>query len=99
MSKPVAQIGNLTSGHVGYPPHPIVGMGGSNVFIEGVLVAVEGDTVAAHCVLTNPPECHAGTLTPSETGVYVGGKKIAFLGATVDCGSIVIQSAKTVFVG
>ena len=70
--------------------------GGAAVYVEGLLVAVNGDGVAPHVPLV-PPHISASMIA-SSNNVYSGGIPIVRLGNSATCGHTSTGCSKT-FVG
>lgn len=104
-SKGVTTVGDKTTGHGPYKPRATkpapAGGNGNNVYVDGKLVNTVDSTWAPH---TPPPnDVHANQdnqLTTSGSGtVYVGGKKVARIGDTVDGADKIAGGSGTVFAG
>lgn len=57
---PIAVVGQLTTGHDGFPPTTAL-QGSPNVYVTGLSVVREGDAYAPH---TNGEETHVGLAAP-----------------------------------
>lgn len=92
----VTRLGDITTGHDGFPPRPSV-EASTDVFVDGLGVVRVGDSYAVHCNST--PSCHDGRLLQGSPTVFVNGKPMGRVGDPVDCGDTVAEGAETVFCG
>lgn len=78
-----ARLGDLSTGHDGYPPRPAV-EASSNVFIDGVGAVRVGDHYDFH----NKPVGvnHNGVVASGSTTVFVNGQGLAREGDPIDDG-------------
>lgn len=90
----VARLGDLCSGHAGFPPRPN-DQGSPNVFVNGLPVHRQGDHWTIHC----KSGCHDSTLASGSGTVFVNGKAVGRIGDPVACGSVVAEGSDNVFVG
>lgn len=89
-----SRLGDMTNGH-GFPPKPIVS-GSSNVFINGIPAARQGDTTPIHCL---GPICHSGAIAMGSTTVFINGKPAARMGDPDCCGDTMGFGSSNVFIG
>jgi uncharacterized Zn-binding protein involved in type VI secretion len=87
----IARLGDICTGHGGWPPRPIVSAS-PKVRVDGIPVARVGDSLASH---TNPaiPETHAGTISSGNSKVRADGIPIARIGDSVSCGGAVASGS------
>ena len=90
----IARLGDYCTGHTGYPPRPCI-EASSNVFVNGLGAAREGDYWDIHC---NGDSCHAGYLI-GNTGnnVYINDFRCGISGDWISCGSRVSGSSFNVY--
>jgi len=93
----VSRLGDVCTGHGGWPPRPIVSAS-PNVFCNGIPVARQGDSLASH---TNPaiPETHGGNVSGGSSTVFVNGRPLARIGDSVSCGGSIAAGSGNVFAG
>lgn len=96
MTRPVARIGDLCTGHENWPPRPAVG-GSGDVFVNSIGVHREGDGWAVHC--NSKPQCHDSILDEGSSTVFVNNLEVGRIGDPVACGSAVAQGSPNVFFG
>lgn len=92
---PVTRLGDLCTGHGGYPSRDSV-EGSGDVLINGIPAHRKGDGWAVHCI---PTACHAGALAEGSGSVFVNGRPLGRIGDPVDCGSSVQTGSPDVFAG
>jgi uncharacterized Zn-binding protein involved in type VI secretion/predicted double-glycine peptidase len=84
---------DLCKGHDGCPPRAFAAYNySSNVFAEGFEVAREGDSLHPHGCPKHPP--HAAKVTAGYPSVTVNGKRVAYVGACVDCASQIVNTGR-----
>lgn len=99
MGRGVACVGDMTSGHDGYPGTPII-TGSNTMFCDGKGVACKGDKCAEH----NKPKVsnHTPVITGGSTFFTVDGKPVAVVGSEVagNCNSsnVIIEGSDTLIV-
>lgn len=93
----VTRLGDIDTGHGGWPPRPSVA-GSPNTFVNGLPVVRQGDAFDLH---TDPsiPETHGGVLSGGSGSVFVNGIPIGRIGDAVSCGSVVAVGSGNVFAG
>ena len=91
----VTRLGDLCTGHGGYPPRPSTSAS-TKVFASGKGVVRVGDSYAVHC---SGPSCHPGTAQQGSSKVYASGQQKMRVGDPIDCGSKVAQGSSKVFIG
>ena len=94
MGMPISKAGDTSLGHV-FSPSPITPTT-TNVTAMGSPVHVVGDPIAVH-VLGN--SAHAGTIGLGSTTVMAGGKGVARMMDSGDCGAMVSGTGGTILVG
>ncbi|WP_413110582.1 type VI secretion system PAAR protein [Thaumasiovibrio sp. DFM-14] len=77
------KLGDIGSGHGGYPPTPVCG-GSSNVFYDGLPAGRVGDPLILHAKPKSPP--HGRSIASGSSSVFVNGKAAAKSGDSVTCG-------------
>ena len=95
---PCSLTGDMSIGHAGFSPAPITPIGGAaaKVLVMGVIPHVADDVIGAH-VLGN--SAHGGKVAEVSSSVEAGGKGVARLMDTGDCGSLILGTGATVMVG
>lgn len=88
----VVRLGDLCSGHSGYPPRASI-EASTNVYVNNKGVVRVGDKFAIHC----SGDCHDGTQQTGSAFVFVNGKAMARVNDTIDCGSTDAQGSDNVF--
>ena len=94
---PASVAGDQSMGH-GFSPSPITPTGGASakLLITGKVPHVQNDPVTVHCL---GQAAHAGTLLNVSKTVLAGGKGIARVMDTSDCGCTIAGTAGTVLIG
>ena len=94
---PASVAGDQSMGH-GFSPSPITHTGGTaaKLLITGKVPHVQSDPVTVHVL---GQAAHAGTLLNVSKTVLAGGKGIARVMDTGDCGCVIQGTAGTVLVG
>jgi len=92
----VALLNDICSGHGCFPPR-VNDVASSDVFIEGRGVHRQSDHWTTHCCPNHG--CHDSILSVGSSSVYVNGLQCARIGDPIECGSIVMTGASTVFCG
>jgi uncharacterized Zn-binding protein involved in type VI secretion len=64
----------------------------ANVSAEGFKVAREGDALKTHGCSAHPP--HGARVTAGYPSVTVNGRRVAYVGAAVDCPSHIIETGR-----
>jgi len=95
MTKAVAYLGGLGSGHGNFPPRPSI-EASTDVFVNGIGVHRVGDAYAEHC---DSDTCHDSVLATGSSTVFVNGKAIGRIGDNIACGSTVAEGSPDVFAG
>lgn len=96
MSRPAARLGEMCTGHNGYPPRPNV-QGSPDVFFNGRPAHRQGDTYSIHCKPKGG--CHGSVLASGSKTVYTNGRQQGRQGDPVACGSLVATGSPDIFVG
>ena len=91
---PASIAGDMSIGHA-FSPSPIT-PSTTTATIMGSIPHVAGDVIGVH-VLGN--SAHGGTILNVSTSVFIGGKGVARLMDTGDCGAQILGSAATVLIG
>ncbi len=87
-----------TTTHPPALPGVISGPGASNVLIEGLAAAVEGDSVT--CSFPPPPgNTHVSTFKSGSLTVRIGGRAAIRVGDSAACGASVVRGATRVRIG
>lgn len=86
------RVGDMCSGHDGYPPRPCVS-GSNNVFINKLPAHRTGDAWASHCKRS----CHTSVMAAGSPTVFVNGIPMARNGDPVVCGSVAVGGSGDVF--
>lgn len=95
MAQAVTRLGDMDTGHAGFPPRPSTSAS-PNVFVNGLGVHRVGDTWGSHC---DPNSCHTGTLAAGSPTVFANGLAIGRVGDPVSCGGTVDTGSGNVFSG
>ncbi|WGW01284.1 type VI secretion system PAAR protein [Vibrio sp. YMD68] len=82
-----ALVGDIGSGHDGFPPTPIIS-GSSTVKIDGRAVARQGDPLEPHDK-PKPPK-HPRAIKEGSKTVIIDGKPAARVGDAISCGGIIV---------
>jgi len=90
----VTRLGDLTTGHVPFPPTPSIAAS-ADVFVNGLGVVRVGDAYQSHC----SGSCHVGVLQTGSPTVFVNGLPIGRVGDPVSCGDFVGMGSMNVFAG
>ena len=90
-----ARLNDMTAGHGGFPPVPII-EGSPSVFINGRRAARVGDAVESH---SDGHGTHQGTISAGSARVFINGRRAARLGDAVSCGDSIAQGPPSVTVG
>jgi uncharacterized Zn-binding protein involved in type VI secretion len=90
----IVKLGNICSGHNGFPPRPNVGASG-DIFMENLGTVRVGDPFAVHCKPSFG--CHSGVEASGSPNVYANNRPVARVGDAISCGSVCAQGASTVF--
>ena len=100
MGRGIARVGDMTSGHDGYPGTPII-TGSNTMFCDGKGIACKGDRCSDH------DKSHGHNHTPIITGgssfFIVDGRSVAMVGSEVagNCNSsanVIISGSDTLVV-
>ena len=94
---PASVAGDQSMGH-GFSPSPISPTGGASakLLITGKVPLVQSDPVTVHVL---GQAAHAGTMLNVSKTVLAGGKGIARVMDTSDCGAVIQGTAGTVLIG
>lgn len=100
MKRGIACVGDMTSGHDGYPGTPIV-TGSGTMFCDGKAIACKGDICEAH----DKPKGHRHTpvITGGSSFFTVDGRPVATTGSEVSGGgcnsdNVIISGSDTLVV-
>ena len=96
MTMPCSITGDMSIGHAGFSPSPIIPVGVTTVLVMGVPPHVKDDEIGVH-VLGN--SAHGGTIGKGSSSVLAGGKGVARLMDKGDCGALILGTGATVMVG
>lgn len=94
--QPAARVGDIGSGHDGFPPTPI-SSGSGNVFTNGKPAARKGDSLIPHAKPKHPP--HGRSIAEGSSSVFINGKPAARVTDGIDCGGNVSAGSGNVFIG
>lgn len=86
-----------TTGHEQFPP-TVINATQSKVFVEGIPVLVEGDSITPHTRTVKPYDTHGGTTIASTPKVFVTGKKAIQMADSISCGDTVAMASPKVFI-
>lgn len=86
-----------TTGHEQFPP-TIINASQSKVFVEGIPVLVEGDSIIPHTRTVKPYDTHGGTTVASTPKVFVTGKKAIQMADRISCGDTVAMASPKVYI-
>lgn len=92
--KPVARLGDMSTGHFPFPARPN-DQASTNVFANGIGVHRQGDHWVVHCA----PICHDGRLQKGSKSVFTNSKQTGRVSDPIDCGDIVATGSPNVFIG
>ena len=67
---PAARLGDPTTGHGCFPPTVLIEANTSNVYANGILISVKGNSNQTHCCGI---PCHNGQLTTCSPTTFIGG--------------------------
>lgn len=91
-----SRLGDLSAGHDGFPPTPIIGGVCSTVFVNGIPAATVGSTLSDH----TSGATHVGRTVVSGSGtVFFESKGAARIGDSINCGDTLGAGSDNVFVG
>lgn len=93
MSKKVVLLGDMGTGHHGFPPTPVIA-GSPDVLIDGKPVARVGDPLAPHSKPKHPP--HPRAIAAGSATVLINGIPAAVTGSAISCGGVTIGSGSVV---
>ena len=96
MTMPCSITGDMSIGHAGFSPAPIIPVGATTVLVMGVPPHVKDDEIGVH-VLGN--SAHGGKILKVSTSVLANDKGVARLMDKGDCGSLILGTGATVMVG
>lgn len=91
MSKPVARLGDKSTGHGDCSPQT-ANSGSPNTSVNSLPVHRVGDTWSEHCD-------HVGKLAVGSSSVTVNGLPVGRVGDPIDCGGTVASGSNNVMVG
>lgn len=92
----VSMLNDVCSGH-GCWPSRTNDTASSTVFAEGRGIHRQSDHWSTHCCPNNG--CHDSILSVGSSTVYVNGLQCSRIGDPIECGSIVMTGASTVYAG
>jgi len=97
----VTRVGDLSTGHEGYPPSAVTIPNNSTVYANGILVAVQGGSFATHVKPKNPPHLEGAdrVITGGSGTVFVEGKPVTRIGDDIADGDASAQGSPNVFAG
>src|SRR5574344_219769 len=99
MKRGIACVGDMTSGHDGYPGTPII-TGSKTMFCDGKAIACVGDICADHN--KSKGHNHTPVITGGSTFFTIDGRSVATVGSEVlgNCSSdnVIISGSETLTV-
>ena len=97
----VTRVGDLSTGHEGYPPSAVTIPNNSTVYANGILVAVQGGSFATHVKPKNPPHLEGAdrVITGGSGTVFVEGKPVTIIVDDIADGDASAQGSPNVFAG
>jgi len=97
----VTRVGDLSTGHEGYPPSAVTIPNNSSVYANGILVAVQGGSFATHVKPKSPPHLEGAdrVITGGSGTVFVEGKPVTRIGDDIADGDASAQGSPNVFAG
>lgn len=90
----IVRLGDLCSGHDGYPPRPN-DEASEDVFVNGLGVHRLGDHWPSHC----NDDCHDGVASSSSLTVFANSKGVCRIGDSISCGSTMAEGSEDTFAG
>lgn len=93
MSKSIAVIGSVTTGHDGYPPVKVIS-GNSRLTINGIPAAVVGSICEDHDKPKH--DKHTPVITDGSSRVKVDGIPVATVGSSCSCGDTIATGASLI---
>lgn len=92
----ITRLSDSCSGH-GCWPSRVNDVASSDVFVEGLGIHRQTDHWVLHCCPNQG--CHDSVLSSGSSTVYINGLQCGRIGDPIECGSIVMTGASTVFAG
>ena len=83
MSITYLRLGDLSKGHDGFLPSPVISGVSSTCFLDGIAVALDGAVFAPH---TKGKTTHYGRYGIASGSFYVEGKKVLHTNDPISCG-------------
>jgi len=97
----VTRVGDLSTGHEGYPPSAVTTPNNSTVYANGILVAVKGGSFATHTKPKSPTHFEGAErlITGGSETVFVENEKVTRIGDDIADGDASAQGSPNVFAG
>lgn len=97
----VTRVGDLSTGHEGYPPSAVTIPNNSTVYANGILVAVQSGSFATHVKPKSPPHVEGAdrVITGGSSTVFVESKPVTRIGDDIADGDASAQGSPNVFAG
>ena len=97
----VTRVGDLSTGHEGYPPSAVTIPNNSTVYANGILAATQGGSFATHTKPKSPPHVEGvdRVITGGSGTVFVEGSPVARIGDDIADGDACAQGSPNVFAG
>lgn len=99
MKRGIARVGDMTSGHDGYPGTPII-TGSGTMFCDDKAIACVGDICADHN--KSKGHNHTPVITSGSSFFTIDGKPVAMVGSEVsgNCNSdnVIVEGSNTLFI-
>lgn len=100
MKRGIARVGDMTSGHDGYPGTPII-TGSGTMFCDGKAIACKGDICADHD--KSKGHNHTPIISGGSSFFTVDGKPVAMTGSEASGGgcnsdNVIVEGSNTLFI-
>lgn len=98
MGKPVAAIGDYTTGHQSWPPTNIC-QGANTIVVCGKPPARVGDAAVPHTSTRRPYPTHGLVVAQGSGSVVYQGRMVARIGDSMSCSDIIAVGQNTIIIG
>lgn len=98
MGRPIAAIGDFTTGHQSWPSTNIC-QGANTIIVSGKCPARVGDAAIPHTSTDDPFPTHGSIIAQGSGSVIYQGRMAARIGDSLSCSDIIAVGQNTIIIG
>lgn len=98
MGKPVASLGDSTTGHGCWPP-TVLCQSANSIIVQGSTPCRVGDQAVPHICTNEPYPVHGLAVAQGSSSVIYEGMPVARIGDAMTCGDAIAVGKQTIIIG